>query len=306
MATIQCTCGRSIEVGETLAGGTIHCSCGQQLAVPDPLPESDQGESVAANEELMSERRFLVFLTSPQELPKRISFDAASHFVTACDRVLQRYFDQHPWQLDLQVAMALLPNGKTLVEVQTQPPILPDQAAGELADELESIARPPVQNGPVAFAIRRPIGGGASATSEFQIPFHSFIQVPGELDQILLAAGGLSNATPPAAPNWFQRLWQRLGQLLRPATGQLPAPEAASEELSDAQQQVAAAIQSGSLAELQQCRQRFGPAPDLLHALAATLVGHEQYEAAIDTYDELLRLDPHDADALSGAGEFTA
>ncbi len=190
MPSIKCTCGKQIRVREGQAGTSVQCECGQELIVPglrllrsqelqgEPIPGILPGKETPPV--ALEDRQFLVFLTHPRVLPHRISFDAASHFVTACDRLLHRYFEAvgQQWKVDLQVSLALLPNGKTLVDIQVQPPILPTQDIGALADQLQQMPRPPVAHGPVAFTIRKPMGGGCRDVPVFDFPFRSLMHHP--------------------------------------------------------------------------------------------------------------------------------
>lgn len=325
MLSIVCRCGQKIEVRESQAGSVVQCACGLELIVPDLRvlrQHSDRGKPATAVpvEEYVQvvdpshhpdpdERRFLVFLTHPQVLPQRISFDAASHFVTACDRLLQQYFAdrEHQWDIDLQVAMALLPDGQTLIEIQSQPAILPDHAADELTNELSELSSPMVVDGPVAFAIRRPVCGGAPTAIEFDIPFRSFIRGRGDLDQILLAAAGLAPAgeSDQPGPSWLGWIWSRIVRFVRgPGRDEEVAGDAAGEEpaqtIEDAE--IAAAIESGSLDEVRACLAEYPEVPSLHYCLGSLLVREGQFQEAAAAYTKLIQLDPDNAAAHAARG----
>ena len=275
MPSIQCSCGRLILVREGQAGTRVPCECGRELMVPslrllraqslqgEPIPVIVPGENTPledANTSALGERQFLIFLTRPHEIPHRISYDAARHFVTACDRLLQRYFEEggQSWGVDLQISIALLPNGDRLVDVQVRPAIIPPRAVHELADQFRAMPGPPVVNGPVAFTLRKPVGGGASQAPSFDIPFRSLIHHAGELDQLLMEAAGLVPPSTPSVPdrsqhaNWWSRLkawcgparWRksRITAVPRAAS---PLPETPIVSTSVAQQEISAAVALG-------------------------------------------------------------
>lgn len=322
MPSIYCSCGRQIEVREDQAGAVVRCQCGLELTVPDPpalrppAPVVESAETAAFDSQELeieatkpgtaSERRFLVFLTHPQELPHRISFDAASHFVNACDRLLQRYFaaPEHQWDVDLQVAVALLPNGKTLVEIQAQPAILPDQAADELADQLRALVSPPVADGPVAFAIRRPVCGGSPSALDFDIPFRSIAGKSGDLEQSLLESAGLAPPPTPSPPsNWLTRIRSRITSYLRRSPPAAPPPDSVEQPpLSYEDQEIATAIESGSIEQVEACLQRFPDARSLHHCLGSLLISEGRSQDAVAAYSRLLQLDPDNLAAYAARG----
>ncbi len=324
MPSITCTCGRQINVREGQAGTSVHCECGQELIVPGLRTlrkHTEDGTPVAgvvtASEAPMSleDRQFLVFLTHPHVLPLRISFDAASHFVTACDRLLHGYFDEveRTWNIDLQVSMALLPDGKTLVDIQIQPPIVPSQAVTALTNRLEEMPRPPVVNGPVAFTIRKPICGGASGTVRFDFPFHSYARNPAELDQLLMQAAGIS---PPAGtmasaePHRFS-VWKRFRSRLRTWRSRrlsLPDPttEAATTQSNPPSNSslpdLTTVLQSASIEEVEACLKRHPDAVPLYYHLGQLQLHAGNYQQAVDAFTESLERDPENLAAYASRG----
>lgn len=319
MSSIKCACGREITVREEQAGTVVRCPCGVELTVPNLRALRQQEEAADADTPAREdvpvvdgdepgERRYLVFLTDRQTLPQRISFDAASHYVAACDRLIQSFFSlaEHQWDLNLQVAMALLPNGKMLVEIQTQPAILPDRGAGDLERRLEQLPRPRVVGGPVAFAIRGAIHGGGSADFEFDIPFQGLGHHSDTLDQALLEAGGLTSPTARSRwrKGWLGRIRHRLASLFRRfgPSAPLPEPEEDEQPLSGQDLDVVMALESESIEQVEACLERNPHVLSLHHGLGAILLKEGRFKEAVQAYTRLLQLDPDNLAARTARG----
>ncbi len=329
MPSIKCRCGKQLLVREGQAGTTVVCECGQPLIVPglrllrcqeldgEPLAGilPDEGSTPAAETPVaLADRQFLVFLTHPQILPNRISFDAASHFVTACDRLLQRYFEEvgRHWHVDLQVSLALLPNGETLVDIQVRPPIIPAPAIAALVDQLRQMPRPPVANGPVAFTIRKPMWGGAPRTPVFDIPFRDLTPRPANLDQLLMEAGGLTWSAATDAPSerrhaafWsrFQVWWQRFRARAHLPAQQQPSPDQEPIQPPNLEQQeIIAALQSDSIVQVAACLERHPHVLPLYHYLGQLHVNGGDYQQAAGVFSQLIERDPGNLAAYAARG----
>ncbi len=329
MPNIKCTCGKQIEVHEGQAGTQVQCSCGLVLTVPSlrvlrgqaSIDEDTTGAAwdghggvtETADQTAPSERRFLVFLTHPDILPSRISFDAASHFVTACDRLLQQYFaaGERQWDADLQVSLALLPNGPTMVDIEVQPAIIPARNIDELADRFRKLASPIVVEGPVAFAIRRPVCGGATHAVEFGVPFRAIADLPGDFEENLRVVAGLAPSRSFAATQRDRcaRVWARLTERFerfmvawgRKATGNEDEPTQLP-LLSDKDRDIVEALETGSVEQVQACMQRYPNVPSLHLRLGSLLVSEGQLQEAIAAYTESLEIDPESAVAFAARG----
>ncbi len=346
MPNITCTCGRQIEVQENQAGTPVQCPCGLELRVPNlrdlraqanargnaahntengTIRETTDAASDAeepAEQTEPDERHFLVFLTPPDKLPERISFDAASHFVAACDRLLQRFFADpaHQWNVDLQISMALVPEGPPIVEAETLPAIIPEQTVDELAKQLRSLACPPVVEGPVAFVIRRPVGDGPPCPVESSVAFRSLAQKPGDLEDNLLRAAGL---IPPHSfvatqRDRIARRWSRFTQLVRrlarsnttankqttddPTTDLADADLVNDAAISAEDRDIIETLDSESIEQLTACLERHPHVTALHYQLASLLVSEDRFEEAIATYTELLQVEPDDAAAYASRG----
>ncbi|MFO7903412.1 MAG: tetratricopeptide repeat protein [Pirellulaceae bacterium] len=356
MPSIKCTCGTQVAVREGQAGTVVRCRCGLELTVPDVYvlrrrSENGQPARAGAVEEqggevevgkTLCERRLLVFLTDRRRLQNRISFDAASHYVMACERLLDTYFSltEHQWDVDLQVSVALLSDGGTLVDIQAQPAVFPDQAAEELAGRLRELPSPPVRGGPVAFAIRRPVCGGAPVDCEFDIPFPGLLQQGGDLDQVLLEVDGLGSkdAGQGARRTWLTRLWSWLRGLYftrldfsgwnaarrKPASRWSDSRRRKSfatgifrclkwkrsgRELDERRNlchaedpEIDAAIASNSVARMEACLERNPHVVRLRESLGAVLLKEGKYPEAVAAYTKLLRLDPNNLAAYRCRG----
>lgn len=120
-----------------------------------------------------SDREIVMLLTSEAHLRQRISPSALGHYFEVVRREVAQFFQQHtlPWGFDLQVAIAVFPDRKPLIDVQGKPP-LPYPTGDLLVSCLESVEVPAVWNGPAAFAFRQMInGGGNDVAPQFPFPF---------------------------------------------------------------------------------------------------------------------------------------
>ncbi len=359
MANMQCPCGREIAVRDSQAGTTVRCECGQELIVPSLnvlRSACAEGTSAAAivkpsdrapsDRAPMSEheRQFLVFLTHPRILPQRISFDAASHFVTACDRVVQHFFDSADkhCSVDLQVSVAIFPSGQSLVDVQVQPTDVLVGVIGQLTDQLQQMPRPKVIGGPIAFTFRRIVHGGSPSPPRFEFPFRTLLHRSAEIDRLLIEAGVMaldsrSVDTTPSSPGQ-PSLWSRLATLLnrflgRRSTTSLPTsfslpsdspitPPARDTQVSDAQsaragslaetdqttvqeqQTVLAVLQSSDIAEVESCRQQHPQVSQLYLHLGQLYAQQKNYAEAVAVLTELVQREPDNPIAYAMRGRF--
>src|SRR5262249_12972980 len=115
--------------------------------------------------------------------------------------------------LDLQVACALLPEDKLLLEIQVQPEDVPTETIAGLRRSLEMLPRPRVRFGPVAFSSRSMVRGGCTQPGGgFGFPFASLLK-PGKqgmLDDLLMEAGGCTPATE-STESWWWKIKRAIG-----------------------------------------------------------------------------------------------
>lgn len=307
MTRIQCACGRAIEVSEGQASGAVQCVCGRWRTVPSlPLigdAERDCEAGEGMQEEESQERRVLVFLTPPEVLSDRVSFDTLCHYVAACDRLIEAFFggETRRCDIDLQVAVAVLPGGRKLVEIEVRPSRLPDSARDELVRSLRDLPSPAVYEGPVAFAMRRPVCGGADSAPEFPSPFASLMSPLGDLEQCLMWAAGL--AQPPVEQHrdgWWRRVWTSVRGRLGGRRRRVSETEVLSsdgfdepaEVLSVEEREIAAAIRSGSVEQLTQCLRKYPTAVLLYHAMGTLALNTGQLSEAITAFTRIIELKP--------------
>jgi hypothetical protein len=149
----------------------------------------------------------LVIVTPPIfEVSARIDQAEFHAFVDAVEEEVQRYFRESPAAsgIDLNVACALLPSGRLLVDIQLWPAV---PTAG-LAERIEGLRRPVVRVGPVAFLRCTTVNGGCRQRHDgFRSPFASLARPDGRqsLDELLMAVdcGGAS---------WWDRLRRFFGE----------------------------------------------------------------------------------------------
>ncbi len=159
---------------------TLHLRCGASRA----------GESAQQSDP----RRLLTLLNPEDDIRRRIDETDFMNLVRAvCDIIQAHFREQPPGQgFDLQVAYALLPGEKLLLELQVRPEEVRVDSLERLRRRLEELPRPQVSNGPIAFARRDSIRGGAEASDvAFSFPFASLTRgnESRPLDDVLMAAG---------------------------------------------------------------------------------------------------------------------
>src|SRR5262249_45982481 len=95
----------------------------------------------------------MLLLTPDGDLGGRGGHRPFLDFVQAVDGAVKGYFRDVPLPgaHDLQVACALLPGGRLLLEVQARPEDVPGETLTGLRRRVEAVARPEVRHGPVAF-----------------------------------------------------------------------------------------------------------------------------------------------------------
>jgi hypothetical protein len=163
------------------------------------LPDTDGDPSLPLD---------VVFLYTPvDDVSRRIEAPELGSFMVQLDIAIHAASQQrHSTEcLFLQVACALLPNGKQIVDIQMQPPHDSLVLSTPLNHAIEQISTPEVIEGPVAFMRQVVLGEGKLPQERgFAPSFARFLPGPGSmlLDDALLQAAGIS---PPS-----KSLWSRL------------------------------------------------------------------------------------------------
>lgn len=141
---------------------------------------------------------FVFLLTPDYHVQERIQGEKFIEFVESALTVITEYCKKPPSMLaGLQVACALLPGNRLVVEVQTDPVEMWPLPAREITYRLRRLPVPSIEGGPVAFA-RRIQFGQAVEGSSFSFPFATFVnsEQPTLLDGVLLKAGAVVVASP--------------------------------------------------------------------------------------------------------------
>jgi hypothetical protein len=125
-----------------------------------------------------------------------MNLESLSHFVAAVAREVRDRVDDATdagplGDGELDVACALLPNGRLLLDVQLLPQSAVPAWVGSLEQRLSELALPPVRTSPVAFSFRISLGKGVGdAQLPFRVPFTRWAEdwSGGSLDQLIRAA----------------------------------------------------------------------------------------------------------------------
>jgi hypothetical protein len=187
-----------------------------------------------------------VFLLTPEfDIYQRIEPAAFIEFVSKVDCAIKAAFDNRPTDegVELQVACALLPGQKKVVEGQIQPEHAASRHVERLAQAIDALQVPEVLDGPVAFFRRCVLSGGLNPSPGFGLPFFQFLRHPGMvlLDEVLMQAGDMKAGSqsfwgqlplPPAKTLHFvvvkpppESLWGRIVGLFRGRKGPIHTME---------------------------------------------------------------------------------
>jgi len=254
-----------------------------------------------------------VLMTDRQIAYKRIHSTSLHNFIAAVHRIAKSSFHTRDsgTGLDLQVGCALLPAGKRLWSIRSEPQELPAAARSSLLAQLDRLAIPMVR-GPVAFLTRLMIAGGAPSPVEVEYPFCELFEdrqlSTGLLDQALLRAAGLASVSATSMKgSWWDRVkqglqesWNRHKTFVSWIVGTFKPP-ASSEGDSDS------VLPSGSenwtpddVTE----RTRQDPNKARLYAQRALLYFRDDmFEDAIADFTQAIRLAPDDAKLYAMRGE---
>jgi tetratricopeptide (TPR) repeat protein len=141
-------------------------------------------------------REFVTLWVSESQARERMNLESLSHFVAAVAREVRDRVDDATdagplGDGELDVACALLPNGRLLLDVQLLPQSAVPAWVGSLEQRLSELALPPVRTSPVAFSFRISLGKGVGdAQLPFRVPFTRWAEdwSGGSLDQLIRAA----------------------------------------------------------------------------------------------------------------------
>jgi hypothetical protein len=207
-----------------------------------PVPESDD----IGNDDEESQLSDSVFLLTPEfDIYQRVEPEAFIDFVQRVDRAINEEFANHPKGegVELQVACALLPSRKKLVEGRIEPENAASRHVERLAQVIDRLQVPEVSDGPVAFFRRCVLSGGLNPSPGFGLPFFQFLRHPGMLllDEVLMEAGRVKAGSqsfwgkmplPPAETLHYvvvkppvESLWGRIVGLFRKRKGPIRTME---------------------------------------------------------------------------------
>ena len=155
-----------------------------------------EGQPANGGEEPLP-REFMILLNPDHRIYQRVDSQAFGDFAMSVLDAIKGHFAASPGGpgFDLQVACAVLPGGRLLIELQTLPRMGQSDELDRLRERLQGLPRPRVSGGPVGFASRDMIRGGcAEGELAFAFPFSSLAR-PGDarlLDDVLMEAGGVA------------------------------------------------------------------------------------------------------------------
>jgi hypothetical protein len=184
---------------------------------------ADDSDEPGGDDELPKD---LVFLLTPAfDIYRRIEPEEFIAFAVNVDQTIDNQFRHQPERegVEIQVACALLPGRKKLIEVQIQPPDAASAETERLTVAIDHMPPPEVTEGPVAFFRRGVFGASTQQEVGFGLPFLQFVRRPGMvlLDDVLMQAGGV--------PSPSRSLWGKLTGFFR--TERKPVRKIAKEEI---------------------------------------------------------------------------
>ena len=141
----------------------------------------------------LAAREFVTLWMSELSARERINLEALSHFVAAVSREVHRRLEEEDGETDgeVDVACALLPNGRLLIDAQAESGGATPAWLDTLERRLGELALPPVRSLPVAFSFRASWGkSGREPSSTFRLPFARWAENwrGGSIETLILTA----------------------------------------------------------------------------------------------------------------------
>lgn len=138
-------------------------------------------------------REFVTLWMSELSARERINLAALSHFVAAVSREVHRRLEEEDGETDgeVDVACALLPNGRLLIDAQAESGGAVPKWLDALERRLGELALPPVRSLPVAFSFRASWGkSGREPSAAFRLPFARWAENwrGGSIEALILTA----------------------------------------------------------------------------------------------------------------------
>jgi tetratricopeptide (TPR) repeat protein len=316
--SIRCQCGKEIPVAAGQAGAEVRCACGRMCLVPllglleaheraGTVPAAKTSSPPLSSNGLPAPHPVtqVVVLTAGDAMGQRIQQEAFRHFIAAMMCEVEEFVAGLPKGrgMDLRLALALLPDGRKLVDVEVRPDHL-GSTLDALRSKLSEMPAPPIQRGPVALLASTLIWGGSDAPDQsFRHPSAPYYR--NELPPAFAAA--LAQAERNAAANGPRtgRPWQQkakdlaarlLGAWRRFLGREKPAPPPVQNVQQDlAQFLITLALRSGADAVIRDLTERIRLAPDEaeLYGLRGDWLQEQgNFDAAVADYTELIALTP--------------
>lgn len=138
-------------------------------------------------------REFVTLWVSELSARERVNLEALSHFVAAVSREVHRRLEEEDGETDgeVDVACALLPNGRLLIDAQAESGGAVPAWLDTLEKRLGELALPPVRSLPVAFSFRAAWGkSGREPSATFRLPFARWAENwrGGSIETLILTA----------------------------------------------------------------------------------------------------------------------
>jgi len=203
--------------------------------------------------------------------------------------------------MDLRAAVAILPRGRGLVDVQLRPALLPANVIEELEQRIRSLGRPPVREGPVAFLLLWLVWGGSDDLRDsFRHLYAPYFYYDCPTD-FASAPAGEEPASQIAAQNqqsfWqgARRIFARLPAALRRAWSVVFRAPPATEQGFPPNFEWSLEEITAQIGKRPQCAELYGLRAELLRSR-----GH--FDRAIKDYTEQLNRCPKNSEAHLGRG----
>jgi tetratricopeptide (TPR) repeat protein len=248
--SLRCTCGRELPFHAGQAGTEIACACGMLASVPSlseirKLKDGQTIESRPAENAVYFGQAGLKpgpqvhLLTAAATVKRLMRAESLEHYVHAVMRTIEDFLAglADAPGMDLRAAVAILPDGQVLVEVEFRPALLAPALVNDLRRQIESLARPPIRQEPVAFLAYFLLRGGSrdlgNSFRHRHGPYYR-MECPHRMAALLHDAEVASRPRP--LPRW-QEFWRKANRIAHQSRSALrrawsvlfpPSPAAAS------------------------------------------------------------------------------
>jgi tetratricopeptide (TPR) repeat protein len=312
--SIRCSCGRETPFRAAEAGTEVHCQCGLTLPLPSlgDLRKSEVGQPIVSQPSTPPENAPSdspekkpgpqVHLLAPAaHLERVVRPQSLEHYVHAVMRTIEESLGQLPETpgMDFRAAVAILPDGPPLVEVEFRPALLHPPAVEVIRQQLQSLARPPVRIGPVAFLAFWLVRGGSSdLRNSFRHLYGPYFRVecPSSLATVLAQAqASVQRSTPRQARPEPDRITEKIRVAMQKAWSALFPKAAVTRPAEEDQPPYSLDSINAQIARRPRDGKLFGRRGDFYR-------GIEKFDLAIADYSRQIELTAEPAQAYFDRG----